>query len=212
MRTLGFTTLLLAAAASGFAQQWEVGAVGGGSFLNTVSVSSPAGSATAGFKDGVVGGIFVGQNLYAHLSGEIRYEYFQTDLEIKAGSTTGSFAGREHAIHYDLLLHTNNRTSPVQAFAAVGFGVKIFEGTGPQTSYQPTELYGLMTQTHELKPMGSVGGGLKFKLSQHVYLRLEARDFISPFPTKVITPPSGSVKYGSVLNDLVPMVGFEYLF
>jgi hypothetical protein len=212
MKIFGAGLLLLAAAAVNCpAQQWEVGVAGGGSFLNTVNVSSPSGPAKAGFQNGFVLGAFVGQHLYPHLSGELRYEYFQTDLKITAGSTTGKFSGMAHAVHYDLLMHTNAE-KPVQVFGALGLGVKIFDGTGAQTAFQATQQYGLMTQTHEVKIMGSVGGGFRFRLSPRVYLRAEARDFITPFPTKVITPPSSSVKYGSVLHDLVPMVGLEYVF
>jgi len=213
MRTLGFTILLMAAAAaSGLAQQWEVGGIGGGSFLNTAGVSSPVGAATAGFQSGFVGGAFFGQNLYRHLSGEVRYEFFQSNLKISAGGTTATFSGLAHAIHYDLIWHTERKNSPVQLFAALGGGMKVFYGTGAQQAYQANYQYGYMTQTHEVKPMVSVGGGFTYKLSQRVYLRAEVRDFLTPFPSKVIAPPSSNVKYGSILNDLVPMMGLEYAF
>jgi hypothetical protein len=69
-----------------------------------------------------------------------------------------------------------------------------------------------MTRTHEVKPMVSVGGGFTYRLSPRLYLRTEVRDFITPFPTSVIAPPSSNVKYGSILNNLVPMVGLDYIF
>jgi hypothetical protein len=212
MKTLSLTLLLAAAAFHCPAQQWELGAVGGGSFLNTTSVSSPQGSATAGFKPGFVAGAYLGQNLYRHLSGEIRYEFFQSDLQIKGGGTTGTFAGMAHAVHYDLRIHTERKESPVQFFAAFGGGMKIFQGTGQETAYQSTMNYGYMTRTHEVKPMISLGGGFTYRLTPRLFLRAEARDFITPFPKAVITPPSSSVKYGSILNDLVPMVGLDYIF
>jgi len=213
MRTFGFSILLMATAAgSALAQQWEVGGIGGGSFLNTSSVSSPIGAATAGFQNGFVGGGFFGQNLYAHLTGEVRYEFFQSNLRISSGGTTATFSGLAHAIHYDLLWHTNRKNSPVQLFAALGGGMKVFYGTGAQQAYQVNYQYGYMTQTHEVKPMVSVGGGFTYRLSPRVYLRTEIRDFITPFPKKVITPPSSNVKYSSILNDLVPMVGVGYQY
>ena len=212
MKTLGITLLFAAAAVNCPAQQWELGGVGGGSFLNTTSVSSPVGAATAGFQSGFVGGAFFGQALYSHLSGEVRYEYFQSNLKISSGSNAATFSGMAHAVHYDLIIHTERKNSPVQYFAAIGGGMKIFEGTGAQTPYQATEAYGLMTQTHEVKPMVSVGGGFTFRLSPRLYLRTEVRDFITPFPKSVIAPPSSNVKYGSILNDLVPMVGIDYVF
>jgi hypothetical protein len=57
--------------------------------------------------------------------------------------------------------------------------------------------------------MASVGGGVKFALSRKVFLRTEFRDYITAFPTEVITPAPG-VKYGSILHDFVPMVGIGF--
>jgi len=212
MKTLGLAFLLAAAAVNSPAQQWELGGLGGGSFLNTAPVSSPSGSATAGFQTGFVGGGYFGQTLYPHLSGEIRYEFFQSNLRISAGNTSADFAGMAHAVHYDLILHTQRKNSPVQFFAAFGGGMKIFQGTGAETAFQATMQYGYMTKTHQVKPMASIGGGFTYRLSPRIYLRTEFRDFITPFPTAVITPPNSNVKYGSILNDLVPMVGINYVF
>jgi hypothetical protein len=212
MKTFGLALLLAAAAVNCPAQQWELGGLGGGSFLNTAGVSSPAGSATAGFQTGFVGGAYFGQALYPHLSGEIRYEFFQSDLRISGGNTSATFAGMAHAVHYDLILHTQRKNSPVQFFAALGGGMKVFQGTGTESAFQATMQYGYMTRTHQVKPMASIGGGFTYRLSPRIYLRTEVRDFITPFPTSVITPPNSSVKYGSILNDLVPMVGIDYVF
>lgn len=211
MKTIGKTFLLLAFGLCAFAQQWEVGGIGGAGFLNTVNVSGAAGSAKAGFAPGVTAGAFFGQNLNAHWSGEVRYEFFDSSLKLSGGGSSASFSGIAHAIHYDLIYHTNRKQSPVQFFAAVGGGMKIFEGTGTQEAYQPLSQFGYFTQTHQLKPMISVGGGITYKMSERVYLRTEIRDFISPFPTAVIAPPQG-VSYGSILQNLVPMVGITYVF
>jgi hypothetical protein len=59
--------------------------------------------------------------------------------------------------------------------------------------------------------MGTVAGGMTYRLTPRMYLRLELRDFISPFPTAVLTPAPGT-KYGSVLNDIVPSAGITYVF
>jgi hypothetical protein len=57
--------------------------------------------------------------------------------------------------------------------------------------------------------MASVGGGVRFAISRHVVLRAEVRDFITAFPTAVLTPPAG-VKYSKLLHDIVPMAGLSY--
>ena len=72
--------LATAAATASFAQQWEVGGLGGGSFLSHVGVTAPAGAATAGFQNGAAFGGYVGYNSYKHISGEVRYSFLQSNL------------------------------------------------------------------------------------------------------------------------------------
>jgi hypothetical protein len=202
----------MAAAGAGFAQQWEFGGMGGAGFLSNVNVSSPAGAATAGFQPGGAVGAFFGQNIGPHISGEVRYEFLQSNLQLSSGGSTARFSGNAHAVHYDLILHTNRKNSPVQFFAAVGGGMKIFRGTGTEAAYQPLMQYGLFTKTRAVKPMLSVGGGMTYRMTSRLYLRTEFRDFITKFPTEIITPPQSNVKYGSLLHDFVPMVGLDYVF
>jgi len=216
MKMIGKILLLLAFAICAFAQQWEVGVIGGGGFLNTVNVSTTStGSATAGFATGAVAGAFLGENMNAHWSGELRYEFFQSDLKLSSGGQSATFSGVAHAIHYDLVYHTD-RKAPVQFFVAAGLGMKVFDGIGAQEAYQPLSQFGYFTQTRQVTVMGSAGGGFTYKLSEHLFLRAEIRDFISPFPTKVLTPPAptsgNKVTYGNILQNLVPMVGISYVF
>jgi hypothetical protein len=212
MRTIGLSVLWLAAAsACCFAQQWEFGGLGGAGFLSTVNVSSPAGSATTGFQTGLAAGAFFGENLYPHISGELHYEYLQSGLEIKSGGQQATFSGNSHAVHYDIILHTNKKGSRAQFFVAMGAGMRIFRGTGTEEAYQPLYQFGYLTKTQQVKPMASVGAGVRFTLANRFYLRTEFRDFITPFPTQVIAPAPGA-KFGSILQDFVPMVALSYEF
>ena len=210
MRSLLFSVVILAAASAAFAQQWEFGAVGGGSLLSDVSVSGPAGKATAGFAPGAAFGAFFGENLYSHLTGEVRYEYLQSDLRLSSGGQSAQFTGGQHALHFDMLYHTNRKESRTQFFASLGGGVKVFRGTGAPEAYQALSQIGYFTKTQSIKPMVSVGGGLTFQLAPRIFLRAEVRDFITAFPTELITPAPG-MKFGSLLNDIVPMVGISYV-
>jgi hypothetical protein len=49
-----------------------------------------------------------------------------------------------------------------------------------------------------------------YHLGKNMYLRSEVRDFVTAFPTSVLTPAPG-VKYGSMLHEIVPMVGIMYV-
>ena len=200
---------LAATTAACFGQQWEFGGLAGGSFVNSVNVSGPNASATAGFQSGAAFGGFVGFNQYKHIGGEIHYGYLQSDLSLKSGGQTATFKGDSHVIHYDVIFKTTRADGKVVLFAAAGGGVKIFRGTGSEAAYQPLSQYGYFTKTQAVKPMGSVGAGVKIGLSHRVFLRAEFRDYITAFPTEIITPAPG-MKYGSLLHDFVPMVGLGF--
>jgi hypothetical protein len=209
MKTLRYSLMFLAGAAAAFAQQWEIGGTVGGSFLPNVSVSSPQGSATTGFRPGLSAGAFLGQTISRRIGGEVRYTFMMSDLKLASGGTSATFSGQTHAVYYDLLIHTARRESRAQVFAAVGGGMKIFRGTGHESAYQPLSQFAYFTKTQAVKPMLSVGAGAKFRIAQHMALRAEFRDFITPFPQQIITPAPGA-KFGRLLHDFVPMVGISY--
>ena len=210
MKAINFAVLLILAPAAGFAQQqWSFGADGGVGLFNHVAVSSPFASATAGFAPGFTAGGFVAENLYTHFAGEIHYDYMQSNLRLSSGGQNAEFSGGAHLIHYDMVYHTARGESPVQFFAAIGGGVKAFMGTGAQEAYQPLSQYGYFTKANSVKMMVTGGAGVTFKVSPTLSLRMEVRDFSTAFPTAVLTPPQG-VKYGTMLNEIVPMVSIVY--
>jgi hypothetical protein len=209
IQTIG---MVLAAAGAATAQQWEFGGMGGAGFLKNVPVTGVgSGAATAGFRSGAAFGGFFGQNLYRHLSGEVHYSYLRGDMRIASGGSEATFRGVSHVVHYDLILHTNRRRSKVQAFAAVGGGMRLYRGTGKEAAYQPLSQYAIFTRTQAIKPMASVGGGVKIALAPNVFLRTEFRDYITMFPEEVLTPAPGA-KISGLLHDFVPMVGLSFTF
>src|SRR5215468_9510915 len=115
--TMGKAILLAAGfSAVSLAQQWEFGGLAGGGFLSTVNATNGFGSATAGFQNGPAFGAYASNNLYRHLAGELRYTYLQSNLKLSSGGQTATFSGNAHAIHYDLLFHTNMSDKKVQLF------------------------------------------------------------------------------------------------
>jgi hypothetical protein len=202
---------MISGSAAAFAQL-ELGAVGGAGLFNGVSASSTAGSATAGFAPGLVAGVFAGERFYRsnNFSGELRYEFMQSDLRLSAAGQSAQFSGVSHAIHYDFLYRANRKESRLQFFGALGGGVKVFSGTGAEAAYQPLSQFGYFTKTSMLKPMATAGAGVIFTLSPKLRLRGEVRDFITGFPASVLTPAPG-VKFGGSLNEIVPMVSLVYV-
>jgi hypothetical protein len=193
------------------AQKWELGGLAGGGFYSNATVTSPAGSGDVGFKSGPAFGAYLGQNMYRYLGGELRYEMRPADLKLTSGGTETTFAGQAHAIHYDFLIHATAAGSRVRPYISAGGGVKIYRGTGKETATQPLSRLALLTKTNEVKGLGSVGGGVKVKVSRGLLFRLEVRDFITPFPRQVIAPAPGA-KISGLLHDIVFLGGIALTF
>jgi hypothetical protein len=194
------------------AQKWEIGAAGGGSFYTSDTFTGSVSNADASFTTAIAASVWLGNDSGRYLGGEIRYDFEASNPELSGGGAKETLAGQTHAVHYDLLFHFAPRTSRVRPFVAVGAGVKLYRGTGQALAYQgPLENVGLLTQTNDLEPVISVGGGIKFALSPAIQLRIDVHDFMTPFPTKVITPTTGT-KSGGWLQNIVPMVGLSYTF
>lgn len=204
------TFLALAAIApAALAQSWEVGLAGGGSFYTSQTVQNPAGNGTAGLAHGFGASGWLGNNLNNLVGGELRYDYEHSDLRLAAGGSSVNFGGMTNAIHYDFLLHFAPTEANVRPFIAAGAGAKFFSGTGTEQPYQPLSNLALLTKTTQFEPVISVGGGLKVSLSKSTTLRLEAHDYLSPFPTNVIAPGLGS-KIGGWLQDFVVSAGLSF--
>lgn len=194
------------------AQQYEIGGAAGGGFARGATVTSPAGTATAGFKSGAAFGGFIGHRMYQRISGEVRYGYLMQDLRLSAGGLEPTFKAQAHALHYDVLVHARESDSPVQPYVAGGGGMMLYRGTGTEAAYQPLgNEFAYLTKTREVKPLISVGGGVRVRLSDRVWLRAEFRDYITPFPQKVIAPARGASISGWVHN-VVPMAAISYTF
>jgi hypothetical protein len=208
--SITFVTLLATAPAA-FAQKWEVGVAGGGSFYTSETFKNAIGNANAGFSNGLAASAWLGNNGSGLISGELRYDYEHTNLKLSSGGTNVSFGAMTNAIHYDFVLHFAPSESHIRPFVAAGAGVKLFSGTGQETEAQPLSNIALLTKTSQLEPVISVGGGVKVSLSPSMQLRLEAHDFLSPFPKNVIAPSPGST-IGGWLQDFVVMAGLSFTF
>jgi len=208
--SITFVTLLATAPAA-FAQKWEVGVAGGGSFSTSQTFKNPVGNADAGFSNGLAASAWLGNNGSGLISGELRYDYEHTNLKLSSGGTNVSFGAMTNAIHYDFVLHFAPSESHIRPFVAAGAGVKLFSGTGREPESQPLSNIALLTKTSQMEPLVSVGGGVKVALSRSVQLRLEAHDFLSPFPKNVIAPSPGSTVSGW-LQDFVIMAGLSFTF
>ena len=210
--TLILSACLLACCASVvLAQSGEIGFFGGGSFYMNPTLKGQSAEVKAGFANGFGGGAVVGHNTSNHLGGEIQYMFQQHDLEASSGSTKVTKSGRSQAVHYDLLIYATGKKSRVRPFLSVGGGVKQYSGTGAETASQPLSSVVILTTTSQLKPLITVGAGVKVAVSKHVGFRLEVQDYMTPFPNDVVTPVP-PVSHSGWLHNIVPTAGLYFLF
>lgn len=211
VRLRSVAPVLLLAGAACLGQQWEVNGLAGGSAHLNPDISNRFGSATVGFTRGAVVGASLVQHYYRYISGEIRWVFQPSDLKVGSGGSLVKFDGSTHAIHYDWLIHAQPQDAWVRPFVAAGAGFKAYRGTGAEHAYQPLSQFALLTRTTEWKPLISVGGGLRVRLSERLSLAAEVRDYLTPFPKNVIVPVGGAT-LGGWLHDFVPSLALGIRF
>jgi hypothetical protein len=198
------------AAPAAFAQKWEVGFGAGGSFMTSETISNPSGSANATRQPGLALSAWVDNAIGSGLfGGELRYDYEMGDLKLSSGGTNATFASRSNAVHYDFLFNFASSESAIRPFVDAGGGVKWYSGTGTEQVYQPLSNIAVFSDVRDLRPLVSVGAGVKFNVAKSALLRLEVHDYLTPFPSTLIAPVSGSGP-GGWLNDFVVSAGISF--
>jgi len=203
--------LSILAAGGVFAQNLELGAIGGFGFTNDLTVKSPSGSATAGLATGGAFGAFFEEDSYKYIGGEVQYLYRYSDLRLSSGGTSVDFAAHTNIVDGGMVLHFRPRGAHIRPFIAAGAGVMVLTGTGAESASQPLGNFAALTATRQTLPVVDVGGGVKISLQRHMRLRFEVRDYISSSPSKVIAPVPGASVSGW-LNDIMASASVSYTF
>jgi hypothetical protein len=201
----------MVAVSSCAAKDWEVGATFGHGIYRNGTVFSPGGTATAGIRNRFVAGAVIGEDLYEYVSGELRYLYQDGDPFLSAGGVQTNIQGQSHAVHYDVLIHVRPRESWVRPYLAAGFGAKWFLVTGPVPPNQPLEEVAVLSGEDQVRPLITLGGGVKFDLRAGIRVRVDFRDYLTPFPKRLIRPAPGATARG-ILQQFTPSVGLSYTF
>jgi hypothetical protein len=207
--SLMFLAIAVATPAA-FAQKWEVGFGAGGSFLTSQTVTNPAGNADATRDPGLALSAWLDNNIGSGLfGGELRYDHENGDLKLSSGGTSVKFGSQSNAVHYDFLFNFASSESAVRPFVAAGGGVKWYSGTGSEQVYQPLSNIAVFSDVRDMRALISVGAGVKFNIAKSTLLRLEVHDYLTPFPSSLIAPVSGS-SVGGWLQDFVVSAGISF--
>lgn len=193
------------------AQDWEFGGFIGDGAYHGGSVYSSEGTARAGILNRFSAGAVFGEDLYEYVSGEIRYIYQDGHPYLSFNGTRTDIQGQSQTITYDLLFHFKPRDSKWRPFLAGGLGLKDYVIAGPAPFPQPIPNIASLNGADEWLLVESVGGGIKYRLQQHMLLRLDFRDYITTFPKGEITPAPHNTARG-IFEQFTPMFGISYLF
>jgi len=202
---------LLAASACVAQQPYEIGAGMGYGAYHNGSVISSGGTATAGIRNRFAATAVIGEDLFQHFSGEIRYLYHDGDTFLAAGAAKGNVQAQSHALHYDVLFHFKPRAARIRPFVAAGAGAKYYETTGPVPSPQPLPKIAGLTDQSQWKPLFTMGAGVKIRLGDHVIVRGDFRDYITVFPDRLFSPVEGATARG-IFHQFTPLFGLSYGF
>ncbi len=194
-----------------YAQGWSIGGAGGFGFYKDATITNAIGSAKAGFGPRVALGGVLGQDMAEYFGGELRYTFRDGDTELKSGGREANMDAAAHALHYDFLVYATNRRARLRPFGAVGGGIKYYDATGREDPLQPLSDFAFLTHAHQVEGLVSFGGGVKFSLTEHWLVRLDFRDYLTPFPNKLIAP-APSAKIHGWLHDFVETVGVDWRF
>jgi len=195
--------------ASAFAQQYDLsGLIGYGAYRDH-SISSPTGTLTVGMRNTYAAGGLFGQDLYSHISGEVRYLYQNGDPFVSSGSVRGYLPGHSQTFSYDGLFHVYDRDRRFRPFAAVGVGGKVYQISGSAPFPPSPPQLAQFTKVNDWQYVFDVGAGFKYRLSGHVMLRGDFRDYISPFPKKLYAPAGNGSGW---LQQFTPTLGLGYWF
>jgi len=207
-RLLFFAALLPAAWAQ---PQYEVGGFFGYGFYRTATVYTPEGNATAGIRNRFAAGALIGEDLYEHISGEFRYTYQDGDPFVSSGSVRGNENGGSDAFDYSVLFHLKPREAKLRPFFDIGAGAKYYRVNGPEPQTQPLPDIVTLTNQSQWRFLTTVGIGVKYRWKEHVLLRGDFRDYITPFPKNIFAQARGGTDRG-LFEQFTPSVGISYWF
>jgi hypothetical protein len=105
-----------------WAENWEIGGFGGYGLYRSGTIFGPGATVEASVRDRFVAGGVVGEDLYEHFGGEIRYMFHDGHPFLYANGTRVEIQGQSHTITYDALFYFARRERKVRPFLAAGLG------------------------------------------------------------------------------------------
>lgn len=198
-------------ASAAFGQRYEIGADIGYGLYRDGSIYSASGSAQAGVRNRFAAGIMLGYELTKYVSTEFDYLYHDGHPFLQSPGVKSDIQGNSDALTVDLLFHFKSQEHRWRPFVAGGSGAKEYIIAGPEPFPQPIPQIASLTSNDVWKVVFSVGGGVKFRLIDHMLLRAEFRDYLTTFPRQEMVPAPHNTARG-IFEQFTPLFGVSYTF
>jgi opacity protein-like surface antigen len=203
--------ILILLSGAAFGQQYELGADIGYGFYRNGAIYSATGKAEAGIRNRFAAGILLGDEFSQYVSAEFRYLYHDGHPYLEAPGVKSDIQGQSDALTGELLFHFKTREHRWRPFLAGGAGAKGYIIAGPEPFPQPIPQIASLTTNDVWKVVFSAGGGVKFRLIEHMLLRAEFRDYLTTFPRQQIVPAPHNTARG-IFEQFTPLFGVSYAF
>ena len=191
------------------AQNLEVGGSAGFGFYRSVAISGPTGSGSAAFGPRFVLGAVAGKSFAEHLAIEGRYTYQDGDLQILGRGEEANLDGDSSAVLVELVYSLFGRHASLRPYFATGGGVRVYRGTQSPAADEPLKDLALLHHATEAVALVSYGGGVKRHFAGHWWVRIDLRDYVTPFPMQVISA-APRFHLNGWLHDFVPTLGLTW--
>jgi opacity protein-like surface antigen len=189
----------------------EIGGAGGFGFYQDASITNASGSAQAGFGPRIVLSAVAGWNWSRHFGLEGRYTFQDGDAALRAQDREANLDADAQSAMAELVFSGQPKTSRFRFFGAVGCGVKLYQATQPSAGGQPLTDFATLQKASQAEPLITYGAGVKYRLWERWLVRVEFREYTTPFPARVITPAPGARLHGW-MDDIVPTLGISRTF
>ncbi len=202
---------LILFACEAFAQQYEIGATVGYGIYHDGTIFSTSGTAEAGIRNRFAAGILLADEFSKYVSAEFVYLYHDGHPFLQTPGVKSDIQGNSDALTVGMLFHFKSRQHRWRTFLAAGTGAKEYVIAGPAPFPQPISQIASLTTNDVWKVVFDAGGGVKVRLSPHMVLRAEFRDYITTFPRQQIVPAPHNTARG-ISEQFTPLFGVSYTF
>jgi len=198
-------------ACEAFAQHYEIGATVGYGVYHDGTIFSTSGTAEAGIRNRFAAGILLADEFSKYVSAEFVYLYHDGHPFLQTPGVKSDIQGNSDALTVGMLFHFKSRQHRWRTFLAAGTGAKEYVIAGPAPFPQPISQIASLTTNDVWKVVFDAGGGVKVRLSPHMVLRAEFRDYITTFPRQQIVPAPHNTARG-ISEQFTPLFGVSYTF